>query len=70
MSSSWIKTPLSHSYPIDLEWWMRAKASAHSLVWVANLQIPARGGNRSSTLLRVSLRDGSAVYSPPNSAFV
>lgn len=31
---------------------MRAKASAHSLVWVANLQIPARGGNRSSTLLQ------------------
>lgn len=31
---------------------MRAKASARSLVWVANLQIPARGGNRSSALLQ------------------
>lgn len=41
-----MKTP----HWIDL-WGMRAKASSHSLVWVANLQIPARGENRSSTLL-------------------
>lgn len=48
MSSSWMNTP----HWINLEWWMRAKASSNLLVWVANLQIPATGGNRSSTLLQ------------------
>lgn len=43
-----MKTP--HS--IDLQWWMRARASSRTLVWVANRQIPARGGNRPSTLLQ------------------
>ncbi len=48
MSSSWMKTP--HS--IDLQSWMRARASSLALVWVANLQIPARGRNRPRTLLQ------------------
>lgn len=50
MSSSWMETPDSRP-PLQMWRGKREQKLSLAIVRVANLQIPARGGNRSSTLL-------------------